>query len=496
MGSRLRTPLAFFLLSFALQAQASPQPLGFVPVTPCRVADTRTAAGPFGGPSISGGSIRNFVIPEGACSVPPFAAAYSLNVTVVPHGGLGYLTIWPTGTAQPTVSTLNSLDGRIKANAAIVAAGAGGAVSIFATDSTDVVLDINGYFTSDPNASALAYYLLPPCRMLDTRQQNGPQSGAAFAAGEIQSISIVTSTCNVPSIAEAYFLNFTVAPPGPLGYITVWADGTAQPLVSTLNAPTGTVVANAAIVAAGSFGDINVFATNDTNLIIDISGYFAPPGQPGALAFYPTAPCRVADTRQNPGTFGAPSLPAGATRAFPIPQGSCAIPSNVQAYSLNATVVPAGILGYAAIWPSQDPMPATSTLNSFDGSIVSNAAVVGASTTGSINVFASNQTDLILDINGYFASQSGSVAPPAQPHTVQLSWYASISPNVIGYNVYRGGVSGGPYSLINTGLLPQTSYQDSDVTAGQTYYYVTTAVDSSNIESAFSNEAVVTVPTS
>ena len=73
-------------------------------------------------------------------------AAYSLNVTVVPQGPLGYLTIWPTGEDQPVVSTLNSLDGRIKANAAIVPAGTSGAVSVYVTNTTDVILDIDGYF--------------------------------------------------------------------------------------------------------------------------------------------------------------------------------------------------------------------------------------------------------------------------------------------------------------------------------------------------------------
>ena len=60
---------------------------------------------------------------------------------------LAYLTIWPAGQSQPLVSTLNSLDGSIVANAAIVPAGAlGGAVSVFVTDDTDVIIDINGYF--------------------------------------------------------------------------------------------------------------------------------------------------------------------------------------------------------------------------------------------------------------------------------------------------------------------------------------------------------------
>src|ERR1700733_9646305 len=109
--------------------------LRFVPVTPCRLVDTRNATGPLGGPSISGGSARSFTI-SGTCNIPSTALAYSLNLTVVPHGTLAYVTLWPTGQPQPVVSTLNSIDGRVKSNAAIVPAGSGGAVSVFATDST------------------------------------------------------------------------------------------------------------------------------------------------------------------------------------------------------------------------------------------------------------------------------------------------------------------------------------------------------------------------
>src|SRR5512143_1314289 len=101
--------------------------LRFIATTPCRVADTRNATGPFGGPSIAAGSARDFAIPSSACGIPSTAAAYALNVTVVPQGKLGFLTVWPSGQAQPLVSLLNSTDGRIKANAAIMAAGVAGA---------------------------------------------------------------------------------------------------------------------------------------------------------------------------------------------------------------------------------------------------------------------------------------------------------------------------------------------------------------------------------
>ena len=88
---------------------------------------------------------------------------------------------------------------------------------------------------------------------------------------------------------------------------------------------------------------------------------------------------------------------------------------------------------------------------------------------------------------------SGNGTPPPQ-HSVGLSWNASSSQDVVGYNVYRGGVSGGPYSKINTSLDASTNYTDNQVVAGQTYYYVTTAVDGNSVESGDSNEARAVIP--
>jgi fibronectin type 3 domain-containing protein len=76
---------------------------------------------------------------------------------------------------------------------------------------------------------------------------------------------------------------------------------------------------------------------------------------------------------------------------------------------------------------------------------------------------------------------------------VTLTWNASTS-TVAGYNVYRGTVSGGPYAKINSSLVASLGYTDSTVQSGTTYYYVTTAVDSSGNESAFSNEASAPIP--
>jgi hypothetical protein len=90
-------------------------------------------------------------------------------------------------------------------------------------------------------------------------------------------------------------------------------------------------------------------------------------------------------------------------------------------------------------------------------------------------------------------SLTGNGTPPPQ-HTVNLSWTASTSQNVTGYNIYRGVKSGGPYSKINSVLIASTVYSDTTVVDGLTYYYVTTAVNSSNQESAYSNQTQAVIP--
>ena len=381
-------------------AGASSAPQQFVPVTPCRLVDTRPQFG--GSGPIPGGTSQTFTLPQLAqskgCSALSSAAAYSLNVTVVPSGILGYLTLWPTGEDQPIVSTLNSLDGRIKAEAAIVPAGYQGAVSLYVTNTTNVILDIDGYF-APVSASTLAFYSLPPCRVADTRYSNGHGLGSPYlTAGRERAFPILNATrCNIPSDAAAYSLNFTVVPHGALYYMTVWPTGGSLPNVSTLNDIPGAIIANAAIVPAGDSGKVSVQPSNDTDLVIDINGYFATAGT-GGLSLYPAAPCRVLDTRG----VGR-GLPFSGTLSPPVDvvNSACGPAATAQAYVFNATVVPQGALGYLTLWPDGENQP-VSTLNALDGSISSNMAIVPTN-NGKVDAYASGITQLILDISSYFA---------------------------------------------------------------------------------------------
>jgi Abnormal spindle-like microcephaly-assoc'd, ASPM-SPD-2-Hydin len=90
-------------------------------------------------------------------------------------------------------------------------------------------------------------------------------------------------------------------------------------------------------------------------------------------------------------------------------------------------------------------------------------------------------------------SVTGSGVQPA-PQSVSLGWQSSVSQGVIGYYVYRGIVSGGPYSVLNSSPDSATQYTDSTVVSGATYYYVVTSADSGNMQSGFSAQVKAVIP--
>jgi hypothetical protein len=175
--------------------------------------------------------------------------------------------MWPSGQSQPLVSTLNAQTGTVTANAAILPAGTGGAVSVYVSNASDVVLDVNGYFAA-PGEGGLSLYTTIPCRVLDTRISPGVFKGTL-------EVGVASSACAPSSTAQAYVLNATVVPPAPLGYLTLWPHGENQPNVSTLNAVDGAITSNMVIVPTHD-GDIEAYSSSANQLILDLSAYFAP----------------------------------------------------------------------------------------------------------------------------------------------------------------------------------------------------------------------------
>ena len=419
--------------------------LQFVPITPCRILDTRiTPNGPFAGPYIAGNTQRDIPVQSygNPCNLPSSALSYSLNATIIPRvGALYYLTLWPMGQGQPFVSTMNSPDGATLANAALVPTGTGGGISAYVTQDSDLALDINGYFTS-PTSGSLQFYPLPPCRLVDTRYPAGTPpgnlGGGTLTGGITRTYTPQQGACGVPSTAAAYSLALTALPPGTLWFLSVWPHGQPWPGVSTIN-PDGTATSNAAIVPAGTGGALDFYASQNTDLIVDINGYFAPPGT-GGNNFYALTPCRAWAWYNPP---GAPSTiqPAGATWTYPLSTGqNCGLSSTAAAYSLNITAQPSGNLSYLTAWAS-GPTPNVWMLADPNGLAWANAALTPTA-NGSISLYTTTQTGIIIDTNGFFGP------PPNQNYDFAVTGTA-VTPQPIA----PGGMA--KYSVV---ITPQNGY--------------------------------------
>jgi hypothetical protein len=207
-------------------------------------------------------------------------------------------------------------------------------------------------------------------------------------------------------------------------------------------------------------GSLSVVSdASDPSLSISLSGTGTSPGQlsvsPGSMSFGTV-------------TVGANQSQAGALSASGSSVTVSSASSSSSEFALSGITLPVTIAAGQSV-------PFTLTF----------APQVSGSTSANI-LFSSNASDSSLAES---ATGTGAVQ-----HTVDLSWSPSSS-TVAGYNVYRGGVSGGPYTRINSSPGVLASYTDTAVQSGQTYYYVTTAVDSTGAESGYSNEASALVPT-
>jgi len=119
----------------------------FQTLAPCRLIDTRNAAGPLGGPRLGGAGQRTFVVTS-SCGIPPGAVAISSNVTVVNPAAPGNVIAFPAGIAAPLASTVSFRTGTTRANNALIALSSGGSIAVKnnSAGALDIVVDVNGYY--------------------------------------------------------------------------------------------------------------------------------------------------------------------------------------------------------------------------------------------------------------------------------------------------------------------------------------------------------------
>ena len=270
----------------------------YVPLTPSRITDTRAGSGyPNAGLTLGAGGMLNVQV-TGVGGVPASGvSAVVLNVTVVNPTGSSFLTVFPEGGTLPVVANLNFGPGEVLANLVTVPVGTQGGVTVYNhSGSADVVVDVEGYYTTSPQATGL-YNPVNPLRVFGTLEVGG-----AIGAGASQAVTVTGGTTGVPADAHAVVANVTAAGSTGPGYLTAYPAPTSgtptPPTAANVNFTTGQVVGNRVIVPVGADGRIEIYNhTGTVDVDVDLYGYYT--GSSGELgsAFTPLSPVRFTDTR-------------------------------------------------------------------------------------------------------------------------------------------------------------------------------------------------------
>ncbi len=427
LGAALIAVLGVLVGPLALAASAATSPhatspvMGsYIAVTPFRITDTRPNSGqPNAGKSLATNSTLNVQVTRvGTAPVPAGTAAVVLNVTAVDPGASGFLTVFPEGITMPTVSNLNFTPGVTVANLVTVPLSYSGAVSIYNhAGSTNVVVDVEGYYTSSPLAIGSGLYnSLSPVRALGTLA-----SGAAIGPNASEDVTVTGSLTAVPANATAVVVNATAAQGTKTSFLTVYPAGVSMPTASNVNFVTGQVVANRVTVRVGTYGRIVVYNhTGTVKVDIDVDGYYTGTGGTGS-AFVPITPVRLTDTRVL--TNGSP-ISANTSAEFNLSTTISGIPATAAAVATNVTVVPGGDPGYLTVYPSSDSsVPVASDVNwAASGSrAVPNFTVADTGGTGGVEIYNSHgaTVNILIDAFGYFERQlPTSVSVSESPTTV------------------------------------------------------------------------------
>lgn len=407
--------------------------------------------------AISGATAASYTTP--ATSASDSGASFTVTVTnsignVTSNAAILTVNVPPVISAQPASQ--------------IVTAGQTATFTVTATGSGTLTYQWKKNGTAIPGATAASY---------TTPATLGSDNGAQFTVTITDSVTNITSnaatlTVNVPPTVATQPANKTVVA-GQTATFTVTASaGSTAPLTYQWN-KSGVAISGA------------------------------------TSASYTTPATTTADS-------GAQFTVTITNVAGNVTSNAAILTVNAATFLLNASTT---LLNFASVnIGSNSILPVTFTNAGNSNVTISSVTIAGAGyTANGVSTGQILTPGQVATLNVTFAPSSAATLPgtatvvsnatnsPASvtltgigvqpiPHSVTLNWTASTS-TVSGYNVYRSSVSGGPYTMVNPSLDTTTQYVDSTVVAGQTYYYVVTSVDSSNVESTDSNQVSATIPT-
>ena len=444
-------------------ATTTPGFSNYVPLSPFRILDTRSAScvqcrglalGPGAKRTVQLTGVTGLKI--GTDPIPSAATAVVLNVTAVGATSTSVLTVYPYGGTVPLASNLNFGPGTAIANLVTVTLGQGGAIAIYnAKGTVNVLADVEGYFQPEPPSDVAGeFHPIAPVRVCDTRHSSTtPACRAAGAVGQNPLVVNVTGSA-VDAIpqkgAEAAVLNLTgvagskptllsVFPTTPSG--TCAYNASHGPPFSTLNLKAGEVRANRVMVQLGpaASGDADTSicvynAAGTINVLVDANGWFGGGSAASGAQYQAIAPTRICDTRSGSGLpcAGKTLGPGGIDAAVVAGEGglpATGASSPAVAVIANLTAIAPTASTYVTIYPANQSGHSVSDINLSAGEVVPNLAVVSVDTSGDarngdVDLFnAAGKVNALLDVEGWFqltyaSGISGIVSDtqtPAQP---------------------------------------------------------------------------------
>jgi hypothetical protein len=280
-----------------VEGYTAPTPLGgtgsglYDPLpAPVRICDSRppSSFSPVNqctGHTITPGGTDNVQV-TGANTIPAGAIAAVFNVTVVNPVAGGYLTVYPEGGTAPTASNVNYAAGETTANRVMVPLSAGGGISVFSSQRTDVLVDVSGYYTASGMASTGSQFSAEaaPVRICDTRavssfsphNECSSRTLASAPPGQTLVVPVIGSPVSgVPVGATAVVVNLTGIAPTQSTFLTVF-PGPTLPGASDLNPAAGTTDANLVVATLSHNGTISIYNnTGNIDVIVDVLGWYS-----------------------------------------------------------------------------------------------------------------------------------------------------------------------------------------------------------------------------
>jgi hypothetical protein len=432
----------------------------YVAVTPFRLVDTRTGAtdpATYAGKTLVGATSLNVQV-TGTGLVPAGSSAAVLNVTVTNTTQPGFLTVYPTGNTLPVVSNLNFTAAETVANLVTVPLSSTGMATIYnSAGSSDIVVDVEGYYTSTPPTNGAGLYnAISPVRVLGALG-----FGAPVAANTSVAVTVAGTAAadGVPSTATAVVLNATAAHGNAASFLTLYPAGvTTMPTASNVNFSAGEAVANRVTVGVGTGGQIEVYNHSGTvDVDIDVNGYYTGVGGTGSVFVPLTTPVRITDTRGATPLNGTP-IAAATSESFNLATALSTIPVTATSVVANFTVISGDASGYLSVYPTSTTVhPVSSSVNWTANEIVPNFTIADTAGTGSVEVYngpsiPAASINLLIDVFGYFETLAAGpimVSAAVTSTTIAITYNeAVVCPTLAGAQAefvydWTGAASGG-----------------------------------------------------